>query len=25
MHFYQAFLHVLTGRLAMANSRLSST
>jgi len=25
MHFYQAFLQVLTGRLAMANSRLSST
>jgi serine/threonine protein kinase len=25
MHFYQSFLQVLTGRLAMANSRLSST
>jgi serine/threonine protein kinase len=25
MHFYQAFLQVLTGRLAMANSRLSAT
>jgi serine/threonine protein kinase len=25
MHFYQAFLQVLSGRLAMANSRLAST
>jgi len=25
MHFYQSFLQVLTGRLAMANSRLSAT
>jgi CRP-like cAMP-binding protein len=25
MHFYQSFLEVLAGRLAMANARLAST